>query len=75
MSKTVKVTYNADTFETLCNLTTNKSLKILQDDARRKTGHSKDDAVLLEKFKTLSLNSKRLCLAFMDLLSDDFQNL
>lgn len=39
------------------------------------TDYSRDDAVLLEKFKKLSPNSKRLCLAFMDLLSDDFQNL
>ena len=39
------------------------------------TEYSEDDAALLEKFKTLSPNSKRLCLAFMDLLSDDFQNL
>lgn len=41
----------------------------------RQTDYSKDDAALLEKFQLLSPNSKRLCLAFMDLLSDDFQNL
>ena len=41
----------------------------------RQTDYSKDDTALLEKFKKLSPNSKRLCLAFMDLLSDDFQNL
>ena len=41
----------------------------------RQTDYSKDDTALLEKFKNLSPNSKRLCLAFMDLLSDDFQNL
>ncbi|MDE5556098.1 MAG: helix-turn-helix domain-containing protein [Ruminococcus sp.] len=41
----------------------------------RQTDYSKDDTVLLEKFQTLSPTSKRLCLAFMDLLSDDFQNL
>ena len=41
----------------------------------RQTDYSRDDTALLEKFKALSPNSKRLCLAFMDLLSDDFQNL
>ncbi len=41
----------------------------------RQTDYSEEDVVLLEKFHTLSPNSKRLLLAFMDLLSDDFQNL
>lgn len=41
----------------------------------RQTDYSKDDVALLEKFKKLSPNSKRLCLAFMDLLSDDFGDL
>lgn len=41
----------------------------------RQTDYSKDDTALLEKFQSLSPNSKHLCLAFMDLLSDDFQNL
>ena len=39
----------------------------------RQTDYSKDDAILLEKFQNLSPDNKRLCLAFMDLLSDRFQ--
>lgn len=42
--------------------------------AVHQTDYSEDNMVLLEKFKALSPNNKRLCLAFMDLLSDDFQN-
>ncbi len=38
------------------------------------TDYSEDDMALLEKFQNLSPNNKRLSLAFMDLLSDDFQN-
>jgi len=37
------------------------------------TDYSKDDAAVLEKFATLSPDNKRLTLAFMDMLSDDFQ--
>ncbi|WP_295215541.1 helix-turn-helix transcriptional regulator [Ruminococcus sp.] len=40
----------------------------------RQTEYAKDDAAMLEKFQSLSPNNKRLCLAFMDLLSDEFQN-
>ena len=40
----------------------------------RQTDYSEDDVVLLEKFRILSPDNKRLCLAFMDLLSDNFQN-
>lgn len=43
--------------------------------AVRQTDYSKNDVVMLEKFRKLSPESKRLCLAFMDLISDDFQNL
>ena len=39
----------------------------------RQTDYSKDDAILLEKFQNLSHDNKLLCLAFMDLLSDRFQ--
>lgn len=41
----------------------------------RQTNYSEDDVALLEKFRTLSPNNKRLSLAFMDLLYDNFQNL
>ena len=41
----------------------------------RQTDYSEDDVALLEKFQILSPDNKRLCLAFMDLLSDNFQNL
>lgn len=37
------------------------------------TDYSKDDAAVLEKFATLSPDKKRLTLAFMDMLSDDFR--
>ena len=37
------------------------------------TDYSKDDAAVLENFVTLSPDNKRLTLAFMDMLSDDFQ--
>lgn len=40
----------------------------------RQTDYLQDDTVLLEKFKNLSQENKRLSLAFMDLLFDDFQN-
>ena len=40
----------------------------------RQTDYSEDDVALLEKFQILSPDNKRLCLAFMDLLSDNFQN-
>lgn len=39
-----------------------------------KTDYSKDESAVLEKFSTLSLDNKRLTLAFMDMLSDNFQN-
>ncbi|MCM1506015.1 MAG: helix-turn-helix domain-containing protein [Ruminococcus flavefaciens] len=42
--------------------------------AVRQTNYSEEDTTLLEKFKNLSPDNKRLCLAFMNLLSDDFQN-
>ena len=35
----------------------------------RQTDYTKDSTILLEKFQRLSPNNKRLCLAFMDLLS------
>lgn len=35
----------------------------------------KEDTALLEKIQSLSPNHKRLCLAFMDLLADDFSDL
>lgn len=38
------------------------------------TDYTEDDAALLEKFHSLSPDHQRLCLAFMDLLSDRFQN-
>jgi transcriptional regulator with XRE-family HTH domain len=41
----------------------------------RQTEYEKDDVAMLEKIQKLSPNNKRLCLAFVDLLSDDFQNL
>ena len=41
----------------------------------RQTDYTKDSTILLEKFQRLSPNNKRLCLAFMDLLSNDFQNM
>ena len=41
----------------------------------RQTYYSKNYTALLEKFKKPSSNCKRLCLKFMDLLSDDLQNL
>lgn len=40
----------------------------------RQTDYSEDDMALLEKFRILSPENKRLCLAFMDMLSDNFQN-
>lgn len=40
----------------------------------RQTDYSEDDMALLEKFRILSTENKRLCLAFMDMLSDNFQN-
>ncbi len=39
----------------------------------RQTEFSEDDAAVLKKFATLSPDNKRLTLAFMDMLSDDFQ--
>ena len=39
----------------------------------RQTEYAEDDAAVLEKFATLSPDNKRLALAFMDMLSDDFQ--
>ena len=36
----------------------------------RQTDYTKDSTILLEKFQRLSPNNKRLCLAFMDLLSE-----
>lgn len=39
----------------------------------RQTEYAEDDAAVLEKFATLSSDNKRLALAFMDMLSDDFQ--
>ena len=38
-----------------------------------RTDYSRDDAAILKKFTALSPENKRLALAFMDLLSDDFQ--
>ena len=40
----------------------------------RQTDYSEDDVALIKKFHVLSPENKRLCLAFMDLLSDNFQN-
>lgn len=39
----------------------------------RQTDYSEDDMALLEKFRIFSPENKRLCLTFMDMLSDDFQ--
>lgn len=40
----------------------------------RQTDYPQEDVALLEKFSNLSPENKRLCLAFMDLLSDGFQD-
>ncbi len=39
----------------------------------RQTEYTEDDASVLKKFAALSPDNKRLTLAFMDMLSDDFQ--
>lgn len=41
----------------------------------KQTEFSNEDEILLEKYQNLSANNKRLVIAFINLLSDDFQNL